>query len=175
MLHGAKSWLSSNLQPFFKGSFPLWVGCPQPAVGRAVSHNRHLAKDYMMFSKLHFADQTPCVLPLPVVSPNCYHCPRDIALGQCKPPLPSGYTGIEDYERRGLTGYCDYSLPLETAICRRRPGRSFHSDIRTVAGREILSRKGSERQQAMPCVHQLLDVGVSQTVLIRGRGHLIPM
>lgn len=144
MLHRDKSWLSSNPKPFFNGSFPQWVGCPQPAASRAMPQNRHLAKDCLTFGKLSFPDQSPRVPPLPAVSPNCYRCPRGTALGQRKLPLPYGYTSIEDYERRGLTGCCDHSLLPETAICRMRPGRSFHLDIKTAAGRELRSRTGSE-------------------------------
>jgi len=115
--------------------FDSWTG----------SQNHHLAKDYWMFSKLGFADQSPCVPPLPVVSPNCYWCPRGTALGQGKLPLPYGYTSIEGYEQRGLTGHCDHSLPLETAICGMRPGRLCCSDIQTAAGRELLSTGNGSR------------------------------
>lgn len=47
-----------------------------PAAGRVVSQNHHLAKDYLVFSKLSFADRSPRVPSLPAVSPNCYQCPR---------------------------------------------------------------------------------------------------
>ena len=87
-----------------------------PAAGRAVPQNHCLAKDCLVFSKLSFADRSPRVPRLPVVSPNCYQCPRGTALGPRKLPLPYGQTSIEGYEQGGLTGHCDHSLPLARQI-----------------------------------------------------------
>lgn len=58
------------------------------AAGRAVSQNCCLAKDSVVFSKLSFADQSPCVPPLPVVSPSSVSIPGDSAgARQAAPPL----------------------------------------------------------------------------------------
>lgn len=68
-----------------------WVGKELAAVvvsPAAASHR--LAKDCSVFSKLSFADRSPRIPPLPVVSPNCYRCPRGTVLEQCKLPLPYG-------------------------------------------------------------------------------------
>lgn len=58
------------------------------AAGRAVSQHCHLPKDSVVFSKLSFADPSPCAPPLPVVSPTSVSIPGDsTGTGQAAPPL----------------------------------------------------------------------------------------
>lgn len=106
-----QAWMSSK--PFFKASFPLWLGRSWPQLSSAQLLvgllQRHCpTKDNLMFSKLSFAEWSSCMPPLLVVSPNCYQCPRRTALGECKLPLPYGKPVLKA-TNRGLTGCCNHS------------------------------------------------------------------
>lgn len=129
-----------------------WVGKElamvvlSPAADRAVSQNRHLARDCLVFSKLSFADQSPRVPPLPVVSPNSCHFPGGQHWGNASCRSLMAKPVLKATNKEG--GHHDHSLPLETPICRTRPVRSFCSDIQAAAGRELLSRNESQLKMA---------------------------